>query len=158
MRLLASVSPDVDRQGTPLDEALAASYRCALIWPLIGVNPVMSLQVRLAVEALQATLVLLVLIWWSASFFVWFEETELDAHGGGGREGRVGTKQTEEQTLLHDCQSHWKGRAVGSFSTNSISSISTGLGDPVNISRVLLLFWSFVFYNRFRVQSPLVGW
>lgn len=28
------------------------------------------------------------------------------------------------RTLLHDFQSHWKGRVVGSFSTSSISSIS----------------------------------
>lgn len=56
MRLLACVSSNVDGQGTPLDEALSASWRVARVWPLVCVYPVMSLQVRLAVEALSTRL------------------------------------------------------------------------------------------------------
>ncbi len=52
VRLLARVGADVHRQGGALDEALAASGSIALVRPLIGVYPVVPLQVRLAVEAL----------------------------------------------------------------------------------------------------------
>ncbi len=53
LRLLAGVRRDVHRQGTPLDETLSASWRGARVRPLVGVYPVVPLQVRLAVEALQ---------------------------------------------------------------------------------------------------------
>ena len=46
---------DVDRQGTPLDERFAAVV-IAYIWPLICVDAVVPLQVRLAVETLLAAL------------------------------------------------------------------------------------------------------
>jgi hypothetical protein len=52
MRLLACVCTDVDGQGAPLDEALHASGRQARIWALVCVDAVMSLEIRLAVEAL----------------------------------------------------------------------------------------------------------
>lgn len=45
MWLLASVRPDVNRQRAPLDEALSASWLVALIRPLVGVNPIMSLEI-----------------------------------------------------------------------------------------------------------------
>lgn len=57
MRLLASVRADVYRQGTALNEALAAPWCLAGVRSLIGVYAVMSLQVRLAVEALSSYLV-----------------------------------------------------------------------------------------------------
>jgi pyruvate dehydrogenase complex dehydrogenase (E1) component len=44
------------------------------------------------------------------------------------------------RTLLQDCQSHWKGRAVGSFSTSSMSSISV----------CLILFLTFVRFPKER--------
>ena len=44
---------DVDRQGTPLDEGLAAVI-VTYVRPLICVDAVVPLQVRLAVEALPA--------------------------------------------------------------------------------------------------------
>jgi hypothetical protein len=53
VRLLAGVGSDVYGQGTPLDEALSASRSRARVWPLVGMDPVVSLQVRLAVEALH---------------------------------------------------------------------------------------------------------
>jgi len=45
MRFLTSVSTNVDGQRASLDEALAAARRTASIGTLIGVYPVMSLQV-----------------------------------------------------------------------------------------------------------------
>ena len=53
MGLLASMCSDVDRQGTPLDEGLAAVI-VTYVRPLICVDAVVPLQVRLAVEALPA--------------------------------------------------------------------------------------------------------
>lgn len=53
VRLLASVCPDVDGEGAPLDEAFVAAGGAACVRPLIGVNTEVSLQVRLAIEALQ---------------------------------------------------------------------------------------------------------
>jgi hypothetical protein len=52
MRLLSRVCPYVYRQGTPLDETLAATGRAASVRSLVGVYPIVSLQVRLSVEAL----------------------------------------------------------------------------------------------------------
>ena len=51
--LLTRVRPDVDCEGTPLDEALSAPRRGALVRPLVGVYAVVPLQIRLAVEALR---------------------------------------------------------------------------------------------------------
>ena len=45
--------PDVYRQGAALDEALTAARGAALVQPLVGVYPVVSLQVGLAVETLS---------------------------------------------------------------------------------------------------------
>jgi hypothetical protein len=54
VRLLARVCSDMHCEGASLDEALSAAGGVARIWALIGVYPVMPLQVRLAVEALAA--------------------------------------------------------------------------------------------------------
>jgi hypothetical protein len=54
VRLLTGVSADVDSQGTSLNEALATARGGTSIRPLICVNSIMSLQVRLAVEALSS--------------------------------------------------------------------------------------------------------
>lgn len=53
MRLLARVGPDVNRQGASLDETFATVWCIALVWSFIGVDAVVSLQIRLAVEALD---------------------------------------------------------------------------------------------------------
>jgi hypothetical protein len=45
VRLLASVCSDMDGQRTSLNEALAASSSRARVGTLVGVNPVVSLQV-----------------------------------------------------------------------------------------------------------------
>lgn len=45
VRLLARVGSDVDGQGATLDEALAAARGCARVGPLIGVYPVMPLEI-----------------------------------------------------------------------------------------------------------------
>jgi hypothetical protein len=52
VRLLAGVCAGVYCQGAPLDEALATFGVVALVRPLVCVYPIMSLQIRLAVEAL----------------------------------------------------------------------------------------------------------
>jgi len=52
MGLLASVGADVDSKGAPLDEALATAGSHARVRTLVGVYPIVALQVRLAVEAL----------------------------------------------------------------------------------------------------------
>lgn len=53
VRFLARVGADVYGQRAPLDEALSTSRCCAGVWSLVGVNAVVSLQVRFAVEALE---------------------------------------------------------------------------------------------------------
>ena len=53
MRFLAGVCPIVYRQGTSLDEGLSTIEVTARVWPLIRVYPVVPLQVRLAIEALE---------------------------------------------------------------------------------------------------------
>ena len=55
IRLLASVGADVDSQRTALDEALTASGNRAGVRTFVGMNPAVSLQVRLAAEALLRT-------------------------------------------------------------------------------------------------------
>lgn len=45
VRLLASVCPDVYCESAPLDEALPTSRGVARVWPLVGVDTIMSLQV-----------------------------------------------------------------------------------------------------------------
>lgn len=52
MRLLASVSSDVNSQGAALDEALATTGNRARVRALVGVDSVVALKIRLAVEAL----------------------------------------------------------------------------------------------------------
>lgn len=54
VRLLPRVGADVDGQGASLDEGLAAAGCRTRVRALVGVNAVVSLQVRLAVEALVA--------------------------------------------------------------------------------------------------------
>lgn len=56
MGLLASVGADVDSQGAALDEALAAAGNGAGVGALVGVDSVVSLKIRLAVEALKMML------------------------------------------------------------------------------------------------------
>lgn len=53
VRLLPRVGADVDGQGASLDEGLAAAGCRTRVRALVGVNAVVSLQVRLAVEALH---------------------------------------------------------------------------------------------------------
>lgn len=53
VRLLSRVRAVVDCQCALLDEALAAVFHRTLIWPLVGVNAVVPLKVRLPVEALH---------------------------------------------------------------------------------------------------------
>lgn len=45
MRLLSSVGPDMDRKGTSLDEAFHATGCHARIRSLVGVDPIMSLEI-----------------------------------------------------------------------------------------------------------------
>lgn len=56
MRLLACVSADVNGQRTPLDETLAASWCHTGVWPLICVDPIVSLKVRFSIETFIAGL------------------------------------------------------------------------------------------------------
>jgi len=51
VRLFAGVRASMYSQGAPLDEALPAVRVVALVRPFICVYPIMSLQIRLAVEA-----------------------------------------------------------------------------------------------------------
>lgn len=46
----------MDSQCAPLDKGLAAVAVHTLVWPLVGVYPVVALEVGLAVEALQREL------------------------------------------------------------------------------------------------------
>lgn len=105
MRLLAGVSADVDSQGASLDEALATARNRARVGTLVGVDSVMALKIRLAVEALLGEELLAL--------------------------GRALSRQAsmEELTLLHESQSHWKGRVAGSYSTSSRSSIVSDEGE-----------------------------
>lgn len=54
MGLLAGVGPDMNGQGAPLDKTLAAVGLVAGVRSLICVDTMMALQIRLAIEALQA--------------------------------------------------------------------------------------------------------
>lgn len=47
------MSTIVDSQGTLLDEAFATVFNRAPVWPFVGMNPVVSLQVRFPVETLH---------------------------------------------------------------------------------------------------------
>ena len=53
--LLSSVSSDVNGQGTPLNEALPAAGDRARIRSLIGMYPVVSLQIGFAIKALATS-------------------------------------------------------------------------------------------------------
>lgn len=44
--------PTMYGQGTALNEGLLTRFVVAGIWPLVGVNPIVSLQVGLSIEAL----------------------------------------------------------------------------------------------------------
>lgn len=46
------MGPRVNGQGTTLDKALVAVGHGTVVWPLIGMNAVVSTQVRLAIERL----------------------------------------------------------------------------------------------------------
>lgn len=52
MRLLPCVGSNVDSQSTSLDEALATLGCHARVWPLVGVNSIVSLKIPFPVEAL----------------------------------------------------------------------------------------------------------
>lgn len=54
MRLLSGMCPYVNSQGTALNEALSAAMVVACVGAFVCVYPVMTLEVRLAVEALIA--------------------------------------------------------------------------------------------------------
>ena len=101
-------------QSTPLDEALAASRRVARIGSLVGVYPVVSLQVGLAVEALNLRLVIVVRQKWRGLFGDRLGNNGMNGWGEGmGKPSRLrrapGTSTTKgkrQRTLLHCCQSH----------------------------------------------------
>lgn len=52
MRLLASVSTDVNSECASLDEAFATTRCHARIWSFICVDSIMSLKIRFAIETL----------------------------------------------------------------------------------------------------------
>jgi hypothetical protein len=109
MRLLACMGTYMNCQGTSLDEAFPTSWSHTRVWTLIGVDSVMSLKVRLSVKTLCGV-----------RYMFW--------HG----------KENIVLTLLQVCQSHWKGRALGSFSTNSMTSIMMLItGGRRNVGQVL---------------------
>jgi hypothetical protein len=54
MRFLAGMGPNVNSESAPLDEALSTPRSHTRVGTLIGVYAIMSLQVRLAVEALPS--------------------------------------------------------------------------------------------------------
>lgn len=54
MRFLSRMSADVHCQGTALNEALPAVLVPTLIWPLVRMDAIVTLEVRLAVKALAA--------------------------------------------------------------------------------------------------------
>lgn len=56
VRLLASMGSDVNSQGTSLDEALPTTGCHARVWTLVGVDSVMSLEIRFPVEAFATSL------------------------------------------------------------------------------------------------------
>jgi hypothetical protein len=96
---LASMGPDMNSKSAPLNEALAAARSHTRVRPLIGVDTIMPLEVRLAVKTLGYSI--------------------------SGPVNNIASKCF--RTLLHVCQSHWKGRAFGSFSTSSMTSILRSL-------------------------------
>lgn len=51
--LLAGVCSEMDGEGTTLDKPLSAILPVASVWPLVCVNAVVSLKIRLSVEALD---------------------------------------------------------------------------------------------------------
>lgn len=53
VRLLASMCPNMNCESTPLNEALTAAWCHTGVRPLIGVDAIMPLKVRLAVKALK---------------------------------------------------------------------------------------------------------
>lgn len=125
MGFLPGVGTDVNRECAPLDEALPTARRHARVGPLVSVYPVVPLQVRLSVEALK------------------FGELALPS---------AVSSSADTLTLLHDCQSHWKGREVGSFSTSSRSSMmAVVLRNP---GWVFLYFWLDVASTSFLATVP----
>ena len=91
------MSADVNDQGAALDETFFTAGNRARIRTLVGVDSVMALKVRIALEALLR------------------EESVIRSLSPSG--------VNEELALLHESQSHWKGRVLGSYSTSSRSSI-----------------------------------
>ncbi len=53
VRFLACVGPVVYRQGAALDEALPAILVLAYIWSFVGMDTMVSLEVRLSIEFLM---------------------------------------------------------------------------------------------------------
>lgn len=53
MRLLPGVRPRVNRQGTALNEALIAVLHGAMVGPLVGMYPIMSAEIGLAIKGLE---------------------------------------------------------------------------------------------------------
>lgn len=56
MGLLACMRPIMDCQSTLLNETLATVLNRATVWPLVGMDAVVSLKIRLPVEALHCML------------------------------------------------------------------------------------------------------
>ena len=96
MRLFAGVGADMHSQGAPLDERLAASAVVARVGSLVGVYPVVSLEVRLAVEAL-------------------FTMSGISKK----------TRKSWQRTLMQSGSGHWKGRWLHSAMVWSLSSINS---------------------------------
>lgn len=53
MGFLPGVGANVDGESTPLNETLTTPWSHTRVWSLVGMNSVVSLQVRLPVEALD---------------------------------------------------------------------------------------------------------
>ena len=111
MGLLSGVSPNVNCQGTSLNKALSTPRCHTRVGSLIRMDSIVTLKIRLPVKALHEVL--------AGTIFSSFPSL----------------------TLLHVCQSHWKGRALGSLSTNSMTSILYFLCPSFDFSQKPLVIW-----------------
>jgi hypothetical protein len=101
MWFFTSVGANMNGQRTPLNEAFATAWSHARVGALICVDSIMSLKIGLSVKTLD-----------------------------GDVSDCFKADPLIMLTLLHVCQSHWNGRALGSFSTNSMTSILTLFAAP----------------------------
>jgi len=84
---------DVYGESAPLDERLAAVAVMAIIGPLICVDAMMALQIRLAVETLHTLHVSLLLGW-----------------VGGLQRNHITHMTGKQTTFMQSGSGHWKGR------------------------------------------------